>query len=363
MTLKTTPLFNAHQRLGARIVEFAGFRMPVQYSGVIKEHMNTRENVSLFDVSHMGEIMVEGPGATDLLQHLTSNDVSKLYEGRAQYSMLMNEKGGVIDDIIIYKISDNRYFICVNAANTEKDFLWIKEHSGSDTRVTNVSDDFAQIAVQGPRSIAFLEEITNLPLSRVKFYHFIEDTFPGNVRTIFSRTGYTGEPGFELYLPPDRAEEVWFYLLERGRDYNIMPAGLGARDTLRLEMGYPLYGHELTDDTTPLEAGLHRFVKIDKGDFIGRDILVKQLQDGLRRKLYPILMTDRGIPREGYEVKVNGEKKGVITSGTMSPVLKKGIALAYIEDTNLQKTDPVAIIIRKKDFNGVIWETPFVKKR
>ncbi len=362
MELKKTPLHKAHISLGAKMVEFAGFHMPVQYEGVIKEHLNTRENVSLFDVSHMGEILVEGSEAADLLQRLTSNDVGKLYDGRAQYSVLMNEKGGAVDDIVVYRFSENRYFICVNAANREKDFEWIKSHNNTSASVLNLSDDYAQIAVQGPKSIEFLENLTGLPLSEVKFYHFIENKFTKEIPTIYSRTGYTGEPGFELYIPPDKAEKVWLTLLEEGENYNVKPAGLGARDTLRLEMGYPLYGHELNDDITPLEAGLNRFVQLDKGEFLGRNILIKQKTDGLSKKLYPILMKDRSIPREGYEVAENNKKIGKITSGTMSPVIRKGIALAYITKTDLQKNNPVDIIIREKPHIGVIWEIPFVKK-
>ena len=362
MDLKKTPLHEAHISLGAKMVEFAGFHMPVQYEGVIKEHINTRENVSLFDVSHMGEILVEGEGAAELLQKLTSNDIGKLYDGRAQYSVLMNEKGGAVDDIVIYRFSEKKYFICVNAANREKDFEWIKDHNDTGASVLNLSDDYAQIAVQGPRSIQFLEKLTSLPLSEVKFYHFIEGKFPGDIPTIYSRTGYTGEPGFELYIPPEKAEKVWYTLLNEGKEYEVKPAGLGARDTLRLEMGYPLYGHELNDDTTPLEAGLHRFVRLDKGEFLGRDVLLKQQKEGLPKKLNPILMKDKGIPREGYEVHISDEKIGEITSGTMSPILKKGIALAYLTKTDLQKNDPVAIIIRKKSYDGIIWEIPFVKK-
>ena len=362
MELKKTPLNAIHKQMGARMVEFAGFEMPVQYSGVIKEHINTRENVSIFDVSHMGEIIVEGDQAGELLQKLTSNDVSKLYDGRAQYSVLMNEKGGAVDDIVIYRFSERKYFICVNGANREKDYEWIKSHNDTSATVVNASDDYAQIAVQGPKSIPFLEELTGLELSRVKFYHFTTGKFPGDIDTIYSRTGYTGEPGFELYIAPEKAEHVWNTLLEKGEKYGILPAGLGARDTLRLEMGYPLYGHELRDDITPLEAGLDRFVKLDKGDFLGKEILQEQKEKGLQRKLYPIIMIDRGIPREGYRIVVDAEEKGEVSSGTMSPILRKGIALGFIEKVNLQKNYPVAIIIRNKTQKAQIWETPFVKK-
>ncbi len=361
MELKKTPLYKDHLSLGARMVEFAGFSMPVQYVGVVKEHLNTREHVSIFDVSHMGEIIVEGVNSAQFLQKMTSNDIGKLYDGRAQYSILMNEKGGAVDDIVIYRFEAEKYFICVNAANREKDYNWLVDHKIEGVSITNASDDYAQIAAQGPESISLLEELTGIRLSDVKFYHFITGKFPGDIDTIYSRTGYTGEPGFELYIPPEKASYVWNTLLEEGKKYNIMPAGLGARDTLRLEMGYPLYGHELKEDISPLEAGLERFVKLEKGEFLGREVLIEQKEKGLKKKLYPILM-EKGIAREGYDILVNSEKKGYITSGTMSPVLKKGIALGFIEDTGLKKNDQVDIIIRNKPFSGRIWELPFIKK-
>ncbi len=361
--LKRTPLYEEHIKAGARMVEFSDFEMPVQYVGVIKEHLNTRENVSLFDVSHMGEILVEGKEAAELLQKLTANDISKMYDGRAQYSILMNENGGAVDDIVIYRFNEEKYFICVNAANREKDFNWISSHNDTGATVLNLSDEYAQIAVQGPKSIPFLEEITGLELSSVKFYHFLTGKFPGDIDTIYSRTGYTGEKGFELYISPDKAVFVWNFLLEKGEKYGILPAGLGARDTLRLEMGYPLYGHELTDEITPLEAGLDRFVKLEKGNFFGRETLLKQKEGGLRRKIYPIIIKEKGIPREGYKILVNSVENGYITSGTISPVLKRGIGVGMIENIHLKKLDEVDIIIRDKNFKAIIWETPFVKKK
>jgi len=358
--IKKTPLYDDHIKLNGKMVEFAGFSMPVQYSGVIKEHINTRTNIGLFDVSHMGEIIVEGDNAVEYLNNIISNDISTSYDGRAQYTPLLNDHGGIIDDIIIYRFNEKKYFICVNASNQDKDFAWFKENNNHGVSITNLSDEYVQIAVQGPKSIQLLEDITGLELSKVKYYHFIIDKFPGNIETIYSKTGYTGEKGFELYVSPDNGSKVWNTLLEEGKKYDILPVGLGARDTLRLEKGFPLYGHELSDEISPLEAGLNRFVKLDKKSFLSKNILMEQQEKGLKKKLYGFKMIERGIAREHYKVILNGKEAGFVTSGTHSPILKEGIGMAYINDSNLDLETEIAIEIRGKGIKAKITKTPFI---
>jgi len=360
--LKNTPLHQTHKELNARLVPFAGWEMPVQYTGVIEEHLNVRKACGLFDVSHMGEIEISGPKALEAVQAITTNDASKLKEGQIQYTLLCYPEGGVVDDITLYKFSGTRYMLCVNASNTEKDFNWIREKAGHLADIRDLSNNFGQLAIQGPLSVEILQNTCNLDLSLIRYYHFREGNIAG-VDAIISRTGYTGEDGFEIYVPWDKTVKAWQALMEAGRGFGIKPAGLGARDTLRLEMGFPLYGNELDENTTPLEAGLDRFVKFDKPHFIGKDELEKQARQGINRRLVGLEMTEQGIPRSHHNIIANNRIVGNITSGTMSPTLGRGIGMGYVETAFTPIGTELGVEIRGKIKGARVAKTPFYTKK
>ena len=356
-----TPLYDAHLAASARMVEFAGFDMPVQYQGVLEEHAAVRNAVGMFDVSHMGEITLEGPRALETAQRLVTNDLSKCSDGQAQYSALCNEKGGVIDDIIVYRFSPERLFICVNASGRGKDFDWMREHAGEGVAVSQRSDDWAQIAVQGPQAPKLVDSLCEPRVLDLAYYHFREATVAGVRGCIVARTGYTGEDGFEVFVPPTGARRLWDALLEKG----VVPCGLGARDSLRLEVAYRLYGNDMDEEHTPLEAGLGWIVKLDKpGGFVGAEALRKQKAEGLKRKLVGFKLTGKGIARHGYPVRASGsaDHVGEVTSGTMSPILKEPIGLAYLPASLSGEGTAFDVEIRGKPVAAVVVRTPFVKK-
>ncbi len=360
--LLVTPLNAEHRRLGARMVPFGGWDMPVQYAGIIEEHRAVRNAAGLFDVSHMGEIEVEGPGAEALLQKLTCNDVTKLLPGRAHYTGLLNERGTFLDDILIYKRGAEKYLLVVNAGNTDKDWAWIEGHAKTaGVHAENRSAQWAQIALQGPRAVAILQPLTPTDLSLIKYYGFAEGVVDG-VPLMISRTGYTGEDGFELYCPAESAAQLWRKLLEAGAAQGIKPCGLGARDTLRLEAAMCLYGHDIDETRTPVEADLNWIVKPGKGDFIGRDALVKQQSDGTTETLVGFEMVDRGIPRQHYPVLKNGEKIGIVTSGTHAPHLGKPLGLAYVAKAHSAVGTEIEIDLRGKSAKAVVVSKPFYKR-
>ncbi|MEQ8425017.1 MAG: glycine cleavage system aminomethyltransferase GcvT, partial [Cyclobacteriaceae bacterium] len=324
------PLNDLHEKLGAKMVPFAGFNMPVRYSSDIEEHMTVREGVGVFDVSHMGEFTLKGPNALDLIQRVTSNDASKLVDGQAQYSCLPDEKGGIVDDLIVYKVKDNDYLLVVNAGNIGKDWNWISKFNTKGVEMKNISDDICLFAVQGPKAVGVLQKLTNTDLSSIKYYHFAVGEFAGASEVVMSNTGYTGSGGFEIYVHKDNALKVWNAIFDAGKDVGIKPIGLGARDTLRLEKGFCLYGNDIDHTTSPLEAGLGWITKFTK-EFTNSDVLKKQKEEGVKRKLVGFKMVDKGIPRHDYEIKsAGGEVIGKVTSGTMSPMLGIGIGLGYV---------------------------------
>lgn len=327
---KKTPLHAEHVALGGKMVPFAGFSMPVQYpTGITAEHTAVREACGLFDVSHMGEFLVRGPQALDLVQRVSVNDASKIEVGQAQYSAMCLENGGVIDDLIVYRF-DDRYMLVVNAANIDKDWAWVGRHAADfDVELENVSSEIALLALQGPSAREVLRPLAEPDVDDVAYYRFVEGEVAG-APAVISGTGYTGEDGFELYVGADDAVEIWRTLLDRGADVGILPAGLGARDSLRLEVGYALYGNDLDEEHTPLESGLGWITKLDKGDFVGRDVLARQKEEGVKRKLVGLRCTERGFPRPGYDIVSGGDVVGEVTSGTVSPSLGDGIALGYV---------------------------------
>ena len=354
-----TPLHPAHLEANARMVEFAGWDMPVQYQGVLEEHAAVRERVGLFDVSHMGEVLIEGPNALAETQKLITNDLSKCADGQAQYSALCNERGCVIDDVVVYRFSATRLFICVNATGREKDFEWMKAHAGAGATVTQQSDQWAQIAVQGPLAAGIVDSLSEPKVIDLAYYHFREAAVAGIPGCIVARTGYTGEDGFEIFCPPAQAKRLWDTLREKGGT----PCGLGARDSLRLEVAYRLYGNDLDDQHTPLEAGLGWIVKLDKpGGFIGAAALKQQKAEGLQRKLVGFKLTGKGIARHGYPVLSQGVRVGEVTSGTMSPLLKEPIGLAYVPAALSKEGTAFEVEIRGKPVAATVVKTPFVAK-
>jgi aminomethyltransferase len=366
--MKTTPLTNIHEKLGARMVPFAGFLMPVEYSGIQDEHITVRTKLGVFDVSHMGEVWVRGPKALDFLQWVTTNDVAALYDGKVQYSCFPNGRGGIVDDLLVYRMREDDYLLVINASNIEKDFNWLTARgeemglkAGED--IVNVSDDFAQLAVQGPLALKAMQKLTDEPVTDMEFYTFKQIDFAGIPGALFSTTGYTGAGGCEIYVPSSRAEELWKAVMEAGEEFGIKPAGLGARDTLRLEMGYCLYGNDITDETSPIEAGLGWITKfVDGKDFIDRELLWKQKQEGVDRRLKGFVMEERGIPRQHYPVyNEEGEEIGEVTSGTMSPMLKKGIGMAYLKKGYWKEGTPVLIGVRNKKLKATVTRPPFYK--
>ncbi len=345
------------------MVDFGGWDMPVQYTaGVIAEHLATREKAGLFDVSHMGEIWVEGEDAIKFVNRITTNDVTKLVDGQAHYSALTNENGGVVDDLLVYRFSENRLLLVVNAGTTEKDWDWITSQvKGEDVVLRNASAEYCQIAVQGPRALEIAQKLTDVNLPEIKYYHFTEGKFDG-VDSIISRTGYTGEDGFEVYAPANKAEQIWNNLLKAGEEFGILPAGLAARNTLRLESAMSLYGHELSDEISPLEAGLGWICKINKGDFNGREPMANLKEAGLKRKLVGFEMVDKGIARDEMDVYINDEKVGVVTSGSPAPFLKKNIGLAFVLVKFAKIGQEIKIDVRGKHLAAVVVPTPFYKR-
>lgn len=359
--LRATPLNAAHRAMGAKMVVFGGWDMPVQYSGIIDEHQAVRQTVGLFDVSHMGEIEIRGPEALRLVDYVTTNAASRLKTGQAQYSGLLYEHGGFVDDILVHKVADNHFFLCVNASNQEKDFAHIRDANNFDAQVDYASERYAQLAIQGPRALETLRKLTPVNLAEIRYYWFTDGSVSGAPARI-ARTGYTGEDGFELYVAPAGAPRLWQEILEAGREFGIKPAGLGARNTLRLEAKMALYGHEIHASITPFEADLAWIVKLDKGDFIGCAALLKQKENGVRRKLIGFEMRARGIARDGYEVWLDGAPAGWVTSGSPSPTLNKNIGLCYLPADEARVGRQIQIMIRNQPVDAVTVETPFYKR-
>lgn len=358
--VKRIPLNAIHEKLGAKMVPFAGFNMPVRYSSDIEEHMAVRESVGVFDVSHMGEFTLKGPNALDLIQRVTSNDASKMIDGQAQYSCLPDKDGGIVDDLIIYKIKDNDYLLVVNAGNIDKDWNWISQFNTDGVDMKDISGETCLFAVQGPKAVDVLQKLTKIDLSTIKFYHFAIGEFAGVNDVLLSNTGYTGSGGFEVYVHKDHAEKVWNALFDAGKDVNIKPIGLGARDTLRLEKGFCLYGNDIDHTTSPLEAGLGWITKFTK-EFTNSENLKKQKEEGVTRKLVGFKMIDKGIPRHGYEIKnISGEVIGTVTSGTISPVLGIGIGLGYVTIDHVKAESEILISVRNRDLKAVVSKLPFV---
>lgn len=364
---KKTPFHAIHEKAGAKLVDFAGFDMPVQYAGIKTEHTAVREAVGMFDVSHMGEFYIHGPEALDLLQKVTVNDVSKLVEGKAQYTCMCFENGGIVDDLIVYKLFDDAgYIAVVNASNIEKDLNWILDNNSFDAEVRNQSDDTCLLAVQGPKSIETLQKLTDLDLSDIGFYSYKMGSLAGMENVVFSATGYTGEKGFELYFDKNHVnpEKAWNAIMEAGEEFGIEPCGLGARDTLRLEMGYALYGNDITQDTHPLEARLGWITKFEKGDFIAKEVLQQKKEEGLQRQLVGFVVEEeRNIPRQGYIIQNDaGEEIGLVTSGTMSITLGKGIGMGYVAKEYASEGTGIQIVIRKRTAEATVTRPPFIKK-
>jgi len=359
--MKNTALTQTHEALGAKIVPFAGYNMPVQYEGVNVEHETVRNAVGVFDVSHMGEFLIEGEHALDLIQKVSSNDASKLTIGKAQYSCLPNNDGGIIDDLIIYKIKEETYLLVVNASNIEKDWNWIQSKNDVGATLRDLSEDYSLLAIQGPKAIEAMQSITSQDLSAIKFYNFVVGDFAGIEHVIISATGYTGSGGFEIYCKNSEVKQVWDKVLEAGADFGIKPIGLAARDTLRLEMGYCLYGNDIDDTTSPIEAGLGWITKFTK-DFTNSEALKAEKERGADRKLIAFKLDDRGIPRQGYDiVDGNGNKIGVVTSGTMSPSLGIGIGLGYVPTVFATADSKINIQIRKNAVPATVVKLPFYK--
>jgi aminomethyltransferase len=360
MEMKFVPLNAVHEKLGAKMVPFAGYNMPVRYSSDIEEHMAVRNGVGVFDVSHMGEFTLKGIDALDLIQRVTTNDASKLVDGQAQYSCLPNETGGIVDDLIVYKIKDNDYLLVVNASNIEKDWNWISKFNTKSVEMKNISDEICLFAVQGPKAAGVLQKLTKTDLSSIKYYHFAIGVFAGVGDVIMSNTGYTGAGGFEIYVNKASAEKVWNAIFEAGRGENIKPIGLGARDTLRLEMGFCLYGNDIDDTTSPLEGGLGWITKFTK-EFTNSVNLKKQKEAGVARKLVGFKMIDKGIPRHDYPIKdSSGNVIGKVTSGTQSPVLSIGIGLGYVTTPNATIGSEIFIEVRSRALKAVVARLPLI---
>ena len=361
--MKSLPLEQVHISLGAKMLPFAGYKMPIEYSGIINEHKNVRTKVGIFDVSHMGEFWVKGPEAMDLLQAITTNDLTKIEIGKAQYSCFTNEKGGIIDDLVIYQYEEKKYMVVVNAANIDNDWKWINKHNTYNADIENGSDKMGMFAVQGPNAIQVLQQLTEIDLSSIEKFHFVTCEIAREDNVIISNTGYTGAGGFELYFYNESGRNIWKKIMEAGQSYEILPVGLGARDTLRLEMGYCLHGSDIDETTTPLEAGLGWITKINENNkFIGSDFLLKQKNEGIKRKIIGFELIDRGIPRHGYEIYDENENMiGSVTSGTISPMLNKGIGMGYVIKEFAIPESIVLINIRNKFLKAKIVKFPFYK--
>lgn len=361
--MKTTPFTEKHIALGAKMAEFAGYNMPISYTSINEEHATVRNNAGVFDVSHMGEFMISGPHALELIQRICSNDAAKLEAGKAQYTCFPNETGGVVDDLIVYCFEPNeKYLLVVNAANIEKDWNWVVKHNTNNAVIENISDKVAQLAIQGPKANEIIQSLTDVELANLKYYTFTVGTFAGVPDVIISATGYTGSGGVEIYIQdtPENARKIWDAIFEVGAPKGLKPIGLGARDTLRLEKGYCLYGHEIDDTTSPIEAGLGWITKFTK-DFIGKELAAKVKEEGVKRKLVGIEMEERGIPRQGYTLQdAAGNAIGVITSGTQSPTLNKAIGIAYLNKENAVEGAEVFVLVRDKAIKAKVVKMPFV---
>ena len=366
--MKNTALTNKHIQLGAKMAPFAGFNMPVQYSTIKEEHLNIRKNVGVFDVSHMGEFIVRGKEALDLVQYVTSNDVAKLKIGDVQYSCMPNERGGIVDDLLVYRLSEEHcskgeraYMLVVNAGNIRKDWNWIAKHNKFDAAIIDISAKTALLAVQGPKATQALQSLTEINLSEIEYYHFTKGKFAGFDNVLISATGYTGSGGFEIYAEVDQIGEIWDAIFKAGKKYGILPTGLGARDTLRLEKGFALYGHEINHLTSPIEAGLGWIVKVDKGDFIGKSFIVNKKKNGIKRRMVAFTLEGRRIPRQGYKIFSEEEKEiGFVTSGTFSPSLDHPIGTGYVPKAFRKIGTKLKIKTGSKFLDAVIVKLPFV---
>ena len=361
--MKQTPLYENHRQLGGKIVDFGGWALPVQYSGILEEHEAVRTRAGLFDVSHMGELLMQGPAAQDNLQNLLTNDLAQVELGRCIYSPMCTPEGGTVDDLLVYRLAETDWLLVVNAANTEKDEAWIRQRLTGNVQMINQTAEYGQLAIQGPRAQNILQRLTATNLADIRFYRFRQNVLIDGVPTLVSRTGYTGEDGFEIYLPASETGRVWDLILNEGQADGLIPAGLGARDTLRFEAALPLYGQELALDITPLEAGLGRFVKLEKGAFIGRDALASQQEAGLARRLVGLEMIERGVARCHYEIQAAGQPAGQVTSGSFSPTLKKNIAMALVESRYAEPGTPLDVVIRGKTAAAQVIELPFYKRQ
>jgi aminomethyltransferase len=359
--MKNTSLHDTHRALGAKIIPFAGFNMPVQYAGVTKEHQTVREGVGVFDVSHMGEFFVKGPHALDLLQKVTSNNVANLQVGKAQYSCLPNATGGIVDDLLVYRLQEEAYLLVVNASNIEKDWKWIESQNTDGAVLENLSDAYSLLAIQGPKAAAAMQSLSDVALADIPFYSFEMGTFAGTDNVLISATGYTGSGGFEIYCKNEDVLQIWNRVLEAGAAFDIQPIGLAARDTLRLEMGYCLYGNDIDDSTSPLEAGLGWITKFSK-KFTNSEALLKQKESGVSKKLIGFELLDKGVPRHGYEITdVEGKPIGRVTSGTMGPTVKKGIGMGYVPSAFSKVGSEICIRVRKRLLKAQVVKTPFYK--
>jgi len=359
--MKKTRLYSIHEKLGAKIVDFAGYKMPVQYTSIIFEHKSVRTSVGVFDVSHMGEIFISGEKALDFVQHITVNDASLLIDGRVQYSAMCYKDGGIVDDLLVYRINEKKYMLVVNASNKDKDYQWMIENNNFEVDINDESDEYSLLAVQGPNSKKVIEKLFGESID-LEYYHFRLIKIDGT-EVILSRTGYTGELGYELYFKGDEsvAVNIWDKLFEAGKIFNIQPIGLGARDSLRLEMGYCLYGNDIDQSTNTIESGLGWITKLTKTEFIGQDVLMKVKETGITRKLVPMISDEKAFPRHGYDLSVEGVVVGKITSGTVSPILEKAIALGYVESEFAKEGNKIDFIIRGKEIPALITKLPFVK--
>lgn len=361
--LKKTALFECHEKWGGKIIEFAGWSLPVQYEGIIPEHEAVRNAAGIFDVSHMGEIEVRGKDAFKFVQNLVTNDVSVLEDNQIVYAMMCYEDGGVVDDLLVYKFSDTYFYLVVNASNVDKDYDWMISNKGKyEIEIENISNNVSEIALQGPKAQEILQKLTNIDLKEIKFFYCNRNVNIDGVNCLVSRTGYTGEDGFEIYTNNDEIAKVWKSILEAGKEYGIKPAGLGCRDTLRFEATLPLYGNEISKEISPLEAGFGFCVKLNKENFIGKDALVKQKADGLKRKIVGFEMKEKGIPRHGYEVACNGEKVGFVTTGYFAPTLKKNIGLAIVDSKYTEIGLEIEILIRNKPIKAEVISKKFYSK-
>lgn len=361
--MKKTPLYETHLKLGGRMIDFGGWSMPVQYSGIIEEHRRVRSDAGLFDVSHMGEFHIKGGDASGYIQKMITNDISRMKPGQVIYSPMCYPDGGVVDDLLVYKFSEEEFMLIVNASNTDKDFQWMEDHLEGDVHLDNVSDGFAQLALQGRKAEAILQKLTGESLSEIGFFRFKDSVDLNGITALVSRTGYTGEDGFEIYLDPEEAPGLWDALLKAGSEEGLLPVGLGARDTLRFEAALPLYGQEISKEITPLEARLEKFVNLDKEDFIGKEALQEQLKHGIRRILTGFEMLDRGIPRSHYEIQAEDKNIGFVTTGSFSPSLDRNIGLALVDIRYSGIGSEFDVLVRNKPLKASVVEIPFYAKK